>query len=368
MSRGSAPLIDRRLTVLVVDDSAVARMHLVHLLEADPEIRVIGTVNDGEAAIAFLKEHQPNVVLMDVNMPGLDGFETTRRIMETHPVAVVICSGTENPQDLAATFRVLEAGAVACAEKPVGYERREFEQTASELRHVVKQMARIKMVTHWQRAAAARSLESSEPPVKRRCYPKGIAVVGIGASTGGPVALQKIFADLPKDFSPPILVVQHIGPGFIGGLTTWLGATTSLQIGLASHGAQPLPGHVYFAPDGHHMGLARDGSIDLSQAPPENEMRPAISYLFRSLARECGPAAVGVMLTGMGEDGAIELKQMRDEGAMTIAQDSATSVVHGMPGVAIALGGATHVSALGDIATKLVGIVRHAKANGSARS
>ena len=342
-----------KVSVLVVNDSAVARMHLVHLLEADPDIRVVATVNDGEAALAFLQEHRPSVVLMDINMPGLDGFETTRRIMDTHPVPIVICSGTANPKDIAATFRVLEAGAVACVEKPVGYGRAEFEQAAAELRRTVRRMAEVKIVRHRGLSRTLASLAAFLPGEDWRRLRKGVRVIGIGASTGGPMALRTILGGLPKDFPVPILVVQHIGPGFVGGLADWLNASTSLQVCVGSHGINAMPGYVYLAPDEFHMGLDSSGILELSKAEPEGGLRPAISYLFRSLARHCGPAAVGVLLTGMGSDGSAALKEMRDEGATTLAQDSATSVVHGMPGVAIALGGATHVFAVGEIAANI---------------
>lgn len=346
-----------KVSVLVVDDSAVARMHLVHLLEADPEIRVIATVNDGEAALKFLEEHRPGVVLMDINMPGLDGFETTRRIMETHPLPIVICSGTTNPKDIAATFRVLEAGAVACVEKPVGYGHVEFEQAAAELRRTVKRMAEVKIVRHRGLSRTLASLASFLPAEDWRRQRNGVRVIGIGASTGGPMALRTILGALPKDFPVPLLVVQHIGPGFVGGLADWLNVSTSLQVCVGGHGIAARPGYVYLAPDEFHMGLDAGGVIELSKAEPESGVRPSVAHLFRSLARHCGPAAVGVLLTGMGSDGAAELKQMRDEGAITLAQDRATSVVHGMPGVAIALGGATHVFAVGEIAAKLMLLV-----------
>lgn len=355
-----------QVTVLVVDDSAVARMHLVHLLEADPDIRVVATVNDGEAALRFLAEHKPSVVLMDINMPGLDGFETTRRIMDSNPVPIVICSGTANPKDIAATFRVLEAGAVACVEKPVGYGHAEFAMAAAELCRTVKRMAEVKIVNHRGLSRALASLESLLPGADWRRQRKGVRVIGIGASTGGPMALRTILGGLPKDFPVPILIVQHIGPGFVGGLADWLNASTSLQVCLGSHGSNAMPGHVYLAPDDFHMGLHSTGVLELGKAAPEKGLRPAVSHLFRSLARNCGPAAVGVLLTGMGDDGAAELKQMRDEGATTVAQDSATSVVHGMPGAAIALGGATHVFAAGEIAAKLIVLVE--RDNGTARA
>lgn len=347
-------MADRRIDVLIVDDSAVARMQLVHLLEVDPAIRVIGTVNDGQAAMDFLDGNRPGVVLMDISMPGLDGFEATRRIMETRPVPIIICSGTMAPGDIAATFRAMEAGAVACVEKPMGRNHADFERAAEALRQTVKLMSEVKVV---RRLAGTYAASGPGTTARRWFQSMPLSVIGVGASTGGPMALQTILGGLPKDFPLPILVVQHIAPGFIGGLATWLNDTTSLQISIAVHGAQPLPGHVYLAPDDFHMGISVGGAVALGGTAPENVLRPAVSYLFRSLAAACGPAAVGVLLTGMGEDGATELKQMRDAGASTIAQDRASSIVHGMPGAAIALGGAMHVLPLREIAGALIALV-----------
>jgi two-component system, chemotaxis family, protein-glutamate methylesterase/glutaminase len=179
-------------------------------------------------------------------------------------------------------------------------------------------------------------------------------IVGIGASTGGPLVLQTILATLPKDFAAPILIVQHIARGFLPGMVEWLNQTTGLNVQIATHGVAALPGHAYIAPDDFHLGAASGGRMLLAREPQENGLRPAVSYLFRSLAEVCGANAVGVLLTGMGRDGAAELKLMRDRGAITIAQDRDSSVVHGMPGEAIALGAAVHVLPTERIAGALV--------------
>jgi two-component system chemotaxis response regulator CheB len=167
--------------------------------------------------------------------------------------------------------------------------------------------------------------------------------VAIGASTGGPPALQAILAGLPQDFSAPLLVVQHIAPGFVHGFAEWLGQHSRLPVVVASHGAQPLPGKVYLAPDGAQMMVESGGRILLAKENPENGLCPSVSYLFRSVADVYGPRAVGILLTGMGKDGAEELKKMQDHGAVTIAQDSQSSVVFGMPGEAIRLRAASFV-------------------------
>ncbi len=350
-------MTDRKISVLVVDDSKVAQMLLVHILESDPEIRVVGAVSDGQAALEFLEEHVPDVILMDIHMPGMDGFEATRRIMETQPVPIIVCTATTDPKEVATTFRVMEAGALACVEKPVGREHADFDQIAAHLRQTVKLMSEVKVVRRWARARLAPAPTPVARPVASSRAPAEIKVIGFGASTGGPQVLQEILASLPKAFPVPILIVQHIAHGFLPGLAEWLNQTTGFQIHVGAHGVWPLPGHVYLAPDDFHMGISVSGRILLTKEEPENGLRPAVSYLFRSLAEVCGPGAVGVLLTGMGKDGAAELKLMKDSGAVTIAQDRESSIVHGMPREAIEIGGATHVLAADKIADGLLAVV-----------
>ena len=353
-------MTERKINVLVAEDSTVTRMFLVHLLESDPRIRVIGAVGDGQAALDFVTKNKPDVVLMDIHMPRMDGFEATRRIMETQPVPIVICSATARARDVVITFQAMEAGAIACVEKPLGREHRDFEAIAAHLLETVKLMSEVKVVRRTGRLRPAPLPAAHPAPAAQwQRAPAEIKLIGIGASTGGPPVLQTILAGLPKDFPAPVLVVQHIAHGFLTGMAEWLNQTTGLQIQLASYGTTPLPGHVYLAPDDFHMGVSAGGAIVLTREEPENHLRPAVSFLFRSLAEAYGPNALGVLLTGMGKDGAAELKLMRDKGAITIAQDRESSVVHGMPGEAIALGGATQVLPADKIAAALVALVNH---------
>lgn len=349
-----------KIKVLVAEDSEVTRLLLVHLLNADPHIEVVGTVSNGQAALEFLQSTaaRPDVVLMDIHMPQMDGFEATRLIMETAPLPIVICTATSDPRELAVAFRSMEAGALACVDKPVASTDADYERCASHLLQTIRLMSEVKVVRRWPRVRTSAAGVLNGAPFDAhspRHWPaSAINVIGIGASTGGPPVLQAILSGLPKDFPIPLLIVQHIAPGFLPGMVEWLNQTTGLRIHIAAHGATPLPGHAYIAPDDFHMGISSSGRIALARDPQENGLRPAVSYLFRSLARACGSHATGVLLTGMGRDGAAELKLMRENGAFTIAQDRDSSVVHGMPGEAIELGAASVVLAADRIASALV--------------
>jgi len=332
------------IKVLVVEDSPVARLLLVHILNADPRLTVIGTANGGEEALEFLRLNQPDVVLMDVVMPGIDGYETTRRIMESQPVPIVVCSATVDPAEVNNTFRAMEAGALALVAKPVGLGHAEYENTVRNLVETVRLMSEVKVVKRWPAARRLGAAPAAAPAAKAQSA-ASIKVIAMGASTGGPPVLQSILAGLPKDFPCPVLIVQHIAEGFLQGLADWLEQSTGFPVRIAVHGESLLPGRAYLAPDGYHMGLGAHGQISLSKQPPENGLRPAVSVLFRSVAAVCGANAVGVLLTGMGRDGASELKFMKGAGAVTIAQDAESSVVHGMPGEAIRIGAASHVLA-----------------------
>jgi two-component system chemotaxis response regulator CheB len=343
-----------KIKVLVADDSQVTRMLLVQLLNSDPCIRVIGAVNDGQAALDFLAAgaERPDVVVMDIHMPRLDGFEATRRIMETQPLPIIICTATASPQDLAVAFRSMEAGAVACVAKPVALGA-DFEPRLDNLLQTVRLMSEVKVVRRWNRSRSAPVMLPASGSGKPKAS-AGVKLIGIGASTGGPLVLQTILSGLPKDFPVPLLIVQHIARGFLPGMVDWLSQTTGLRMHIAAHGASPLPGHAYVAPDDFHLAADARGHLVLAREEAESGLRPAVSYLFRSLADSYGANAIGVLLTGMGRDGATELKRMKDHGAHTIAQDRDSSIVHGMPGAAIELGAASQVLAADKIAGALI--------------
>ncbi|MBI4165218.1 MAG: chemotaxis response regulator protein-glutamate methylesterase [Acidobacteria bacterium] len=333
------------IKVLVVEDSPAVREFLVHVLASDAEIQVVGTAKDGAEALEAVERLRPDVVTMDIHMPKLNGFEATRRIMEENPTPIVIVSGSWDRQEVAKTFHAIEAGALAAIPRPLGIGHPKHTDSAAELIRTVKLMSEVKVVRRWARRAVARvgppELGSGGVPSHRTAA--DIKVVAMGASTGGPVALQTILSSLPRDFPVPILIVQHMAAGFTEGFVEWLAHSSNLSIRLAAHGEAALPGRAYVAPDGFQMKVGGRGEITLTNDDPENGLRPSVSCLFRSVADVYGRKAVGVLLTGMGKDGAEELKTMKDAGAITIAQDKESCVVHGMPGEAIQLGATNYV-------------------------
>lgn len=339
------------IKVLIVDDSRVAQEFLAHLLTSDPSVQVAGVANNGEEALEMVRIKRPDVITMDIHMPGMDGFEVTRAIMETVPTPIVMVSASTTATEVASSFRMLEAGALALILRPPGIGQPGHETAARELLQTVKLMAEIKVVRLIRPMVRA---GKAAPAAQKSA---AIQLIAIGASTGGPPALLKILSGLPKNLAVPVLIVQHIAAGFTAGFVEWLGGASRFPVHIAAHGDCPLPGHAYVAPDGFHMGVSGGPRIALSDQAPENGLRPSVNYLFRSVAQVLGPRAVGVLLTGMGRDGAEELKEMKNKGAVTIAQDEASSVVHGMPGEAIKLDAATYVLPPDGITAMLAGVV-----------
>ncbi len=343
------------IRVLVVEDSHVAKQFLVHILDSDPEIQVVGTASDGGEAIEAAKRLKPQVITMDINMPKMDGYNATRRIMETNPTPIVIVTASYDTKEVAETFKAMEVGAVTIIRKPGGIGHPDYEAGIKELIQTVKLMSEVRVITRRPHLQRSQATVPATPVSKAE-----IKVVAIGASTGGPVAIQTILSGLPMDFPLPVLIVQHIAGGFIGSFTEWLAQTTGFPVIVASHGDALLPGHAYIAPDDCHMGVHSNGRIALSNGQPENGTRPSISHLFRSVAAVFRANAMGVLLTGMGKDGAAELRLMKDAGAITIVQDKQSSVVFGPAGEAIKLGAVNYTLPPKRIATALVNLLRRA--------
>lgn len=330
------------IKVLIVDDSKVVQELLIHIFSYDPEIKVLGVASSGIEAIELTHLLKPDVITMDFHMPEMNGSEATRIIMETIPTPIVIVSGSISTNDVSHSLKLLEDGALAVVLRPPGIYHPDHLNSSREMIQTVKLMSEIKVVKVFSRQRRLRitSAEEKKTEIKRG---HDFQLIAIGASTGGPVALQKILSTLPKELPVPILIVQHIAAGFVKGFVEWLSTSSVIPLKVASDGEILKSGTGYIAPDGFHMGIKKGACIVLSNLPPENGLRPSVDFLFRSVAEVIGSNAIGILLTGMGKDGAVELKTMREAGAVTIAQDSETSIVFGMPGEAIKIGAAEHI-------------------------
>ncbi len=340
------------IKVLIVEDSPVMQELLAYTINSDPDFSIVGIAADGEEAIEMVIKKCPDVIAMDCYMPKLDGHQATRKIMEIKPTPIVIVTGSLIAKDVAITFSLIEAGALAIVKKPHSVNHPEYKNDARTLIHMLKLMSEVKVVRRSSRISYKK--EINKPITKKTTIAVSeIKIVAIGASTGGPLILQKIILGLPRKLPVPVLIVQHISPGFVNGFMEWLANTTNFPLHIASQGEFPLPGHIYIAPDGSHMGVENGPRIVLSNHAAENGLRPSVAFLFRTVANIYGSGAVGIMLTGMGRDGAEELKLMKDNGAITIAQNEESSVVFGMPGEAIKLNAATLILSSEEISTTL---------------
>jgi two-component system chemotaxis response regulator CheB len=336
------------IKVLVLEDSPVVREFLLAVLGRDPEIVVVGAAADGEQAIDMARRLRPDVITMDVHMPKMDGVEATRRIMQTDPRPIVIVSSSSAFGEVSAAFAAMEAGALAALPRPEGLGHADHERSAGELLRTIKAMAEAELVRRWsRREVRAAPVLACEPAA-------GPPVVAIGASTGGPPVLQEILAALPADFPAAVLIVQHIAPGFTPGFAKWLAQACAMPVRIARHCETITGGHVYIAPDGHQMAVAAGGTILLTPCPDNTALCPSVSHLLASVARVYGSRAVAGLLSGMGRDGADELRLLKECGAVTFAQDKESSAVHGMPGEAIRLGAARYVLPVEGIAPVLI--------------
>lgn len=339
------------IKVLIVDDSASVRTLFAEMFKREDDFEVVGCAEDGHSALRMVRELKPDVVTMDVNLPDCDGFRVTRLIMEENPVPIVIVSAIYRASDAEIGFRLIDTGALVFHNKPA-LKSDNFEEQMQEIIVSARLMSEVKVV---RRKTRFRKEEPAEQDVSvefgsnsEEVFSRG-KVVCIGASTGGPQAIKQILLSLPHGFPVPILIVQHMSDGFTAGMVSWLKNNTGHDIRIASHDDELKPGVVYFAPESVHMEISAKRRIVLIDAPNVNGLKPSASVLFNSAARNLGRSVVGVLLTGMGRDGADGLLEIRSNGGYTIAQDKESSIVFGMPGEAVKIGGATSVLPLGSI-------------------
>ncbi|AIJ05777.1 response regulator receiver modulated CheB methylesterase [Methanocaldococcus bathoardescens] len=342
----------KKIRVLVVDDSAFMRKVISDILNSDPEIEVIGTAKDGVEAVELVQKLQPDVVTMDVEMPRMNGLEAVRKIMEIRPTPIVMLSALTK-EGSKITFEALEAGAVDFISKPSGSISLDIRKIGEDIIKKVKHAAKAKVVKKIptiakpkpatedrvetavsQISSATEELMAPDSKLKEMC-------VIIGSSTGGPPVVTEIISKLPKRM-PPIFVVQHMPPGFTKLFADRINQVSKLNVKEAEHGERVMPGYVYIAPGDYHMLLTKRGdnvyiSLD-NKMPKVNGTRPAVDITAEAVANIYGGKSVGVILTGIGKDGAYGFKKIKEKGGKIIAQDGKTCVVFGMPKAVIELG------------------------------
>jgi two-component system chemotaxis response regulator CheB len=337
----------RRIRVLIVEDSAVVRELLRRIISADPRLEVVGMASSAEEALPLIRKLAPDVISLDIRLPGMNGFEATRLIMSERPTPIVVVSaaGAES-EEMNLTMEALKAGAVSVVEKPPAATHEDYGNIAG---HLCTQLAIMSQV----RLVRQRTIAQPSPHPARATHAGGYRVLGVAASTGGPNAMLQLLKGLGRDFPLPVVAVQHMTPNFVEGFGAWLASTTPFAVEIVNDRRSLLPGRLYLAPPGKHLMADAYWAWTEERGPVCNH-RPSAHVLFTSMARNIRDAAIGVLLTGMGDDGAEGLLEMRRAGAYTIAEHESTAVVYGMPAAAIRLGAVCEALPLPSIAPRIL--------------
>ena len=357
---------NKPIKVLIADDSAIMRRLVRETLESDPDLDVIGAVHNGRQAVEQFRKNKPDVVVLDIEMPEMDGVSATREIRKFDSKTPILIFSSLSTEGGKATLDALSAGANDCIAKPSSCGRLTLaiDQLKQELVPSIRNLSGLRHArpAHGLNISAqAESAESAERSIAHR--PKPVTtpeLVVIGVSTGGPAALGILLNRLPKTFHVPVVIVQHMPPKFTNLLAERLNKTSALEVAEATHGTIAKPGEAYVAPGSHHLRIAQSrGRLEthLDDGEPENSCRPAVDVLFRSAAMTCGDRVLGVVLTGMGKDGLAGARNIKDAGGFVIAQDECTSTIWGMPGEVVRAGLADKVLPLDQIADTLTQLV-----------
>lgn len=349
----TAPLPDpgEIVRILVVDDSLISRRVIVEMINKAPDMKVIGEASNGLEAVRLNHSLQPHLIVMDVTLPIMDVFQTTEIIMRENPTRIVMIAHQAFMDDPQMVSRATAAGALDVCYKPPNDRD---ETTTRQFIKTLRAMAHVNVVRRWHTDMRVTDLMERYPGIGKK-----LEIVLIVSSTGGPHALETIIRHLPAEFPLPIVIVQHIGSEFVGSMLHWLSGLTPLNMKMAEASERPKEGHIYIAPTGLQLEFAYDGRFILSKDTEGRLHVPSGDVMLSSAAGVYGPNAIGVVLTGMGEDGAGGLLKMRQKGARTIVQDEASSVVFGMPKAAIERGGSEYIIPLDQIAPLLVQLVKN---------
>ena len=347
----------KKISVVIVDDSAVVRQVMTEVLGGSPDIEVIGAASDPIFAMERMKRQWPDVIVLDVEMPRMDGITFLKKIMAERPTPVVICS-TLTEKGAETTMQALASGAVGVAAKPKIGLKQHLQDASDDLTHMVKVAARANVKRLQTPSPAPRKLSADAilPQSGHAMARTTDMVVAIGTSTGGTQALETVLAALPR-VCPGIVAVQHMPEKFTEAFARRLDTVCQVEVKEAKSGDRVMPGRVLIAPGGRHMLLKRSGAqyhVDIVDGPPVSRHRPSVDVLFRSVAQCAGKNALGIIMTGMGDDGANGLLEMRTAGANTLAQDEATCVVYGMPREAVKRGAVSRTVSLGAIAGEII--------------
>ncbi len=361
----------QKIKVLCVDDSALIRSLMTEIINSQPDMTVVATAPDPLVARELIKQHNPDVLTLDVEMPRMDGLDFLEKLMRLRPMPVVMVSSlTERGNEI--TLRALELGAVDFVTKPkvgirdgmLDYAEKLADKVRAASRARVRPAAPVRApaaagagaAPHAGAHAAHAHAPAAAAPMINNPLVSTEKLIIVGASTGGTEAIREVLQPLPPD-APAVLIAQHMPPGFTKSFAQRLNGLCRITVKEAEHGERVLPGHAYIAPGHAHLLLARSGAnyiAHLSDDPPVNRHRPSVDVLFRSAAQHAGKNAIGVILTGMGRDGAAGLLEMRKAGAFTLAQDEASCIVFGMPREAIALGAADEIASLSEMSRRVM--------------
>lgn len=341
-------MIAEQIRVVIVDDSLIARELIKKILETDTQVKVVGEAKNGKEAIEMVAALRPNIVTLDLRMPVMDGFEAIEQIMAFNPTPILVITATSFEKKQEIIFEALTLGALDIVAKPSPEMWADFPRVAAELIKKVKMLSSIPVITHLK----GRNRGLGRIYISKKV--EAFKVIAIGASTGGPRAILRILNRLPEDFPAGIVIVQHIAPGFIKEMVKWLDKNCKISVKLAKEGEKIVPGQALVAPNDLHLFVKEKRRIELAKTLPVGGHRPSVNVLFSSVASVYKSNAIGVILTGMGKDGVEGMKDIRDMGGQTIAQDEESCVVFGMPKVTIERVGVDKIVPLEVIAEEII--------------
>lgn len=353
--------------VIIIEDNALIQAAYKKAIATLPDIEIVGIASDGKQGFELLIATDPDVVICDLNMPVMDGFEFTKKAMAEKPKPILIISDLVQKEDEGNIFKVLQLGAIDVLPKPrfggdINLIAQELSRKIKVLKGVIVFRKTQKNSTSTTESLPSTSNQGTalkvEPSLPSPGFVrKNFQIVAIGASTGGPQAFQAVLETLPGDFPLPIVCVQHISPGFSESLVEWLSHNCKIKVQFAEEGKKPIPGIAYFPKDDHHLCI-RNGVFHLNTDDLVRGHRPSVDYLFHSVAKEYGDLSLSVVMTGMGDDGARGLKEIKDKGSYTISQDESSSIVYGMPRVAYEMGASMEVLSLESIGPRILALVK----------